>query len=140
MSETSYYLIASVMFLIAALSGLGVGSGGLLVIFLTSYLNFPPTDARATNLLFFIISSSGALIIHSIKGRINYKLVICAAAFGIIGTLIGTSVGRLIGDVSLKLMFGIMLVISGAGGLFGKKIKGFFKFLSNPTKKRPSKL
>ena len=140
MYDTTYFFIAAVIFLIAVLSGLGVGSGGLLVIFLTSYLHFAPTDARITNLLFFIISSTGALLIHSLKGRINYKLVVCAAAFGILGTLIGTSLGKLIGDTLLKFLFGIMLIISGAYGIFGKKIKRFLKFFASLGKKRPSKL
>ncbi len=113
---------AVIIFLIAVMSGLGVGSGGLLVIFLTSYLHFAPAEARVTNLLFFIISSLGALIIHSFKGRIKYKLVFFAALFGIIGTLFGTSVGKILGDTVLKFIFGILLVISGGYVIFGKKI------------------
>lgn len=140
MDNTPFIFIAAIIFFIAALSGLGVGSGGLLVIFLTSYLHFSPTDARVTNLLFFIISSTGALIIHALKGRIKYKLVLCAAAFGIVGTLIGTSLGRIIGDTMLKFLFGIMLVISGGYGVFGKKIKRFLRFVASFRKKRPSKL
>lgn len=140
MNNASFIFIIAVIFLIAALSGLGVGSGGLLVIFLTSALKFSPTDARVTNLLFFIISSTGALIIHSAKGRIRYKLVLCAAAFGILGTLIGTSVGRLIGDTVLKFLFGIMLVLSGTYSIFGRKIKKFIKSLVSPRKNPPAKL
>lgn len=140
MDNASYIFISAVIFLIAALSGLGVGSGGLLVIFLTSYLQVSPTDARVTNLLFFIISSTGALFIHSLKGRINYKLVLIAAISGILGTFIGSTAGRLIGDTLLKFLFGIMLVISGTYGIFGKKIKKVFKIFSSIRKKRPGKL
>ncbi len=138
--DTPYILIAIIMFFIAAMSGLGVGSGGLLVIFLTSYFKLAPTDARVTNLLFFIISSSGALLIHALKRRIKFKLVLCAAALGILGTLIGTSIGKILGDTLLKFLFGIMLVISGGGTIFGKKIKEFTRILSSIRKKTPSKL
>ncbi len=127
-SSTNFYIFVP-MLLIAVLSGLGVGSGGLLVIFLTSFIGLAPTSARVTNLLFFILSSSGALISHSLKGRIKFKLVAFIAAFGILGTFIGTAAGKLIGDSVLKLIFGIMLVISGAITVFGKKIKEAFRNL-----------
>ena len=42
-------------FLIAVLSGLGVGSGGLLVIYLTLVEKVPQLTAQGTNLIFFIL-------------------------------------------------------------------------------------
>ena len=140
MEISSYLFISLIMLLIAGLSGLGVGSGGLLVIFLTSYLNVTPTDARVTNLIFFIFSSTGAFLIHSKRGKIKYKLVTFAALIGIIGTLIGTLIGELFGDATLKFLFGIMLAISGIYGVFGKKIKCFFRNFQFFRKNHPSKL
>ena len=128
------------MLLIAALSGLGVGSGGLLVIFLASHLNFAPTEARLSNLLFFILSSTGAFLIHSRRGKIKYKIVVFASLIGILGTLLGTWIGGFFTDTTLKFLFGIMLVISGFYGVFGKNFKGIFKKIARLLKKRPSKL
>ena len=128
------------MLLIAVLSGLGVGSGGLLVIFLTSYLNFAPTDARLTNLLFFIFSSLGAFLVHSRKERIKYKIVLCASVFGILGTLVGTYLGTLFGDTTLKISFGILLLFSGLYGVAGRKIKKILKNIPFFSKKEAPKL
>ena len=43
-------------FLVALLMGMGVGGGGLFVIFLTLCLNYGQINAQGTNLLFFIIA------------------------------------------------------------------------------------
>ena len=45
-----------VSFAIALLSGLGVGSGGLLVIYLTLYAGTPQLQAQGVNLVFFLFS------------------------------------------------------------------------------------
>ena len=47
---------ALVSFFIAVLSGLGVGSGGLFVIWLTAAYGVSATQARGMNLLFFVFS------------------------------------------------------------------------------------
>ena len=135
-----YFFVAIIMFFIASMSGIGVGSGGLLVIFLTSYLTYSHIDARVTNLAFFILSSLGALIVHSFKGRIKFRLVLWMSAIGIIGTFLGTAIGGLINDTTLRLIFGIMLLISGGATLFGRKIKSFLHFLKDFKKKAHPKL
>ena len=135
-----YFLVAIIMFLIASMSGIGVGSGGLLVIFLTSYLAYSHIDARVTNLAFFILSSLGAFAVHSFKGRIKFRLVLWMSAIGILGTFLGTAIGRLINDTTLRLCFGIMLLISGGATLFGRKIKDFLQFLKHSKKKFSPKL
>ena len=43
-------------FLISALMGMGVGGGGLLIIYLTLYLNLPQLTAQGTNLLLFVLA------------------------------------------------------------------------------------
>ena len=47
---------AAVALFIAILSGLGVGSGGLFVIWLTSVYGVSAPQARGMNLLFFVFS------------------------------------------------------------------------------------
>ena len=133
-------IVFAVMLLIAAMSGLGVGSGGLLVIFLTSFLSFPATDARVTNLLFFVISATGAFLVHSYRRRIKYRLVIFVSILGCIGTVIGSAAGQLIGDTLLKFLFGILLLISGFMTIFGKKILQAVRFLSAARKNIKFKL
>lgn len=109
--------------LIAVLSGLGIGSGGLLVIWLTLIEGIDAETARGLNLLFFVFSSSAALVIHLIMKRIKTALVIFLASLACLGTLVGIYIGKFIDPLWLKRIFGGMLVISGAYTLFGCVIK-----------------
>ena len=102
-----------VAFFIAILSGLGVGSGGLLVIWLTMAQGMDAINARGLNLLFFIFSGSAALIFHILRKRLRYKLVIFMAIFACVGTAVGSYVGAYISSAHLRKFFGAMLIISG---------------------------
>ena len=50
-------LTVSVALAIAILSGLGVGSAGLLVVFLTVVSELPQRTAQGVNLMFFLFAS-----------------------------------------------------------------------------------
>ena len=52
--------IAIASFIIALLSGMGIGSGGLLVIYLTLLEKVPQLTAQGINLLFFIFASASS--------------------------------------------------------------------------------
>ena len=58
------WLLALTSFGVAILSGLGVGSAGLLVVFLTAVLQVPQLTAQGMNLVFFLFSSGSALTVH----------------------------------------------------------------------------
>ena len=100
---------------IALLSGLGIGSGGLFVILLTGLLGFDPVAARGLNLLFFVFSASAAFAIHFFfkKLKIFPKLIVLSALFAVGGTLIGTAVGGMISPTALRKIFGGLLILSG---------------------------
>ena len=117
--------------LIALLSGLGIGSGGLLVIWLTMIGGIDAETARGLNLLFFVFSASAALIVHLLKGRVRFRLVLFLSLVACIGTLLGTYIGSLIDPLLLKRIFGGMLVISGAYTLIGS-----LKNKRKPTEKK----
>jgi uncharacterized membrane protein YfcA len=56
MDETSKFSSAAVSLFIAILSGLGVGSGGLFVVWLTMVEGVDAIEARGLNLLFFVFT------------------------------------------------------------------------------------
>ena len=125
----SVALAALVSFFIAVLSGLGVGSGGLFVIWLTAAYGVSSTQARGMNLLFFVFSASAALIFHYKRRRLDLKLIASLAALSLLGTLIGTQVAQYVDAALLRRLFGIFLIISGAYSLLPKalaKIKDKF--------------
>ena len=109
--------------LIAILSGLGIGSGGLFVIWLTMVEGMDAATARGLNLLFFVFSASAALVVHLILRRIKPSLVIFLAALTSAGTLIGLSISHFIDPTGLKKIFGGMLIISGIYTLSGVFLK-----------------
>ena len=114
-------IVASVVaFLIAVLSGLGVGSGGLFVIWLTAVYGVSSTQARGMNLLFFVFSASAALLLHLINGRADIALILKLAIFSVIGTLGGVWAAQYVSTSLLRQLFGAFLVVSGGYSLFSR--------------------
>ena len=114
-------IVASVVaFLIAVLSGLGVGSGGLFVIWLTAVYGASSTQARGMNLLFFVFSASAALLLHLINGRADIALILKLATFSVIGTLGGVWAAQYVSTSLLRQLFGAFLVVSGGYSLFSR--------------------
>ena len=120
---TGAIIAAAVATVIAVLSGIGVGSGGLLVIWLTLIEGMGINDARGFNLLFFIFSASAALVFHIMRKRLRPRLVVALALFACIGTLVGTYLGTVLDSAIIRRIFGGMLVFSGLYTLFGRRRK-----------------
>ena len=118
--DTKGFFGSVAAFFIAVLSGLGVGSGGLLVIWLTMVQGMDAISARGLNLLFFIFSASAALIFHILRKKLQYRLVIFMSVFACIGTAIGSYIGAYISSSALRVFFGYMLIVSGGYTLVGK--------------------
>ena len=104
---------AVISFIIAALSGMGVGGGGLFVVFLALFTDLPQITVQGINLLFFLFSSGSSICVHLTKRRIFGTAVLVMAAFGVLGSVCGALLANVIGQTLLRRIFGIMLVISG---------------------------
>ena len=116
-----YSVIAAVVaFLIAVLSGLGIGSGGLFVIWITAVYGVSSTQARGMNLLFFVFSASAALLFHYLKRRVDIALILRLALLSVVGTLFGAWAAQYVSTTLLRHLFGLFLVASGGYSLFNK--------------------
>jgi uncharacterized membrane protein YfcA len=104
-------IIAS--FLISALMGMGIGGGGLFVIYLTLCLNFEQILAQGTNLIFFIISALFSLFIHLRKRKIRFLQVGALILFGSLGSLMFSHLANLIDPKTPRIALGILLISSG---------------------------
>lgn len=111
---------AAAGFIIASMAGLGIGGGGLLVIYLTLVLKLEQLPAQGLNLLFFVIASGSSLFIHAGKRKLDIKLILIISASGIIGALIGMELSDIIHPELIKKFFGGLLLLSGAVSLFKK--------------------
>ncbi len=105
------------------LSGLGIGSAGLFVLYLTLVLDMGQVQAQGLNLLFFIMSAGASLFFHIGKRHIPWRvvgfLVICALP----GAVLGTYLVSVWDTLLIRRLFGVMLTVSGSMALF-RKAKG----------------
>ena len=102
-----------VSFLISVLSGMGVGGGGLFVIYLSVFTDTPQLVAQGMNLLFFLFSSLASVITQMNKRHIRFAAVFFMAAFGVLGAFGGAYLTRFLPEEYLRRAFGIMLVAGG---------------------------
>ena len=98
---------------VALLSGLGVGSGGLLVVFLTEYRDVGQLFAQGVNLIFFIFSSGASTAVNLRARNICYGAVTMMSLGGTVGAIVGAIVASILDPDLLRIGFGAMLLIGG---------------------------
>lgn len=113
-----YIFLISV--LSGALSGIGIGGGAILLIFMSLFLNMPQLKAQYINLLYFIPTALAALIIHRRNKLVAFKIGLITAVFGIIGAGIGAYTATMLDAGVLKKIFGVLLFYIGFHQLFKK--------------------
>lgn len=115
------WLTVLVTFSIALLSGMGVGSAGLLVLFLTLVQNMPQLTAQGVNLLFFLFSSGAALLVHLFRTPPFWGLLLLLIPAGLLGAWGGVALAFYLPQTLLRKLFGAFLVLSGTLSFFRKK-------------------
>ena len=110
-----------VSLVIGLLSGMGVGSGGLLVIYLTLVEEMPQLTAQGANLLFFTFASASSLLVHLLKRKFFILAVFIMGLAGTIGAILGSRIASLLPALLLRKIFGGMLVVSGIFSLKRQK-------------------
>ena len=105
-------------FLAGFIGALGLGGGGVLVMFLTIFMGVGQLKAQGINLLFFIPVGLFALLFHCRKKLVNWKIAIPAILCGLIGAAIGSLLANFFGASVMRKLFGTMLLILGAWELF----------------------
>ena len=106
------------------LSGLGIGGGSLLILWMTMILHTDPLVARSINLLFFIPSALVSCALRIKQGNLKVKPLLpavlagcaAAAAFSWISTILNVEI--------LKKLFCIVLIAAGLRELFYRNKNG----------------
>lgn len=106
---------------IAVLSGMGLGGGGLFVVYLNIFSELPQIYMQAINLVFFIFAAGASLLIHLTRRKIYFKAVLLMGVFGIAGSLVGSAVALSVDGELLGKIFGVMLIGAGIYSLFKSK-------------------
>lgn len=93
------------------LSGLGIGGGSLLILWLTLVLGMEQSIARSINLLFFLPCSLIACFFRWKQGTLNGKVTLPAAIAGCAAAAIFSFL--CIDTILLKKLFGGLLILTG---------------------------
>lgn len=104
----------SVAAILGFLTGLGVGGGSLLILWLTAVLNWQPEAARGMNLLFFLPSAVISCLFRKKQGDIPVKKLLPAILSGCAAAAITSYLGQMLDTELLKKFFGALLLITGA--------------------------
>ena len=100
-------------FAAAALAAMGVGGGGLLVVYLTMLLGTEQRAAQGINLVFFLCASLASMLIHFKKRRLELRRAALFALGGVFGAWLGCVLARSVSPEALRVCFGWMLTVTG---------------------------
>ena len=103
------------------LTGLGVGGGSLLMVWLTAVLGMDATTARSINLLFFLPGAAVAIFFKKRQGKIQWKNVLPPALAGCIAAAVCSSFSTAVDNSWVQKIFGVILIIAGLRELFRRK-------------------
>ena len=107
--------------LVAVLAGLGVGGGGLFVVYLTMVKNIEQVPAQGLNLLFFVTAGTASLFVHAKKRKLDKKRIIFMITCGAVGAIAGSLLASSVDAALVKKIFGWFLIASGIIEFFWKK-------------------
>ena len=102
------------------LSGLGVGGGSLLLLWLTLVMGVDQPTARVMNLQFFLPCALVATAFRWKQSKPNWHLALPAIAAGLLGALAGNYLGPILDKELLKKALGILFLATGLRELLWK--------------------
>ena len=100
------------------LTGLGIGGGSLLILWLTLFLQMPQDMARAINLLFFLPAALISCLFRIKQGKLDLRKIFPGILAGILGAALFTFIGIHLNAELLRKPFGILLLLTGIRELF----------------------
>ncbi len=111
--------------LVASLAGMGVGGGGLLVIWLVLAAKLPSPTAQGINLIFFIVSAVCALPVHLKKRTLPRAKILLYTIAALPGAWVGCRLASVLSETCTRRCFGYFLLLSGGMQLY-RQIKAQF--------------
>ena len=105
------------------LSGIGVGGGSLLMLWMTLVVGMPHPQARVLNLIFFLPSAIIASVFRWKQGSLHFQKVLPAIIAGCASAAVFAWLSTQIDIEMLKKLFGILLLATGLRELFYRPLK-----------------
>jgi len=101
-------------------ASLGLGGGGILLLYLVLALNMEQLRAQGINLIFFLPGAVIAIIFYTKKKLIDWKAALPILAGGVLGVGLGVWLAGVLSSLWLGRVFGGFLLILGVRELFSK--------------------
>ena len=117
------YLHSFLTLSLSVLAGLGVGSGGLYLLWLTDGLKLEQNAALFFNLCFFIGALFCAVSFHARRKMLDYPFLLEIILFGIPGVFLGRWLNSLFPTTLLRVILGLFLIVCGIFSVLGAKKK-----------------
>ena len=95
------------------LSGLGVGGGSLLLLWMTLVVGADPELARVMNLMFFLPCALIATAFRWKQAAPDWHHILPAAAAGLLGAVLGNSLSPILPRELLRKAFGVLFLLAG---------------------------
>ena len=109
--------------LAGAVGAMGMGGGGVLLLYLTLFAHIAQREAAGINLIFFIPCAVTALICHQKEHKIIWKTALPLAVLGLFGAVAGVFLNRYITAEWLQKLFAVLLLYIGFCEIFPQKKK-----------------
>ena len=100
-------------FLSGIIGAMGLGGGGVLLIYLAAFMGVEQLKAQGINLLFFIPCALVSVIYNLRKHLVRYKNALCLLAGAIPGLVAGSFLLNGMDTDLLRKLFGGFLIVSG---------------------------
>lgn len=110
---TEFVFPVFVGIILGGLSGLGVGGGSLLMLWLTLVLGAEQEYSRLMNLMFFIPCAVAASVFRWRQGKLDWKTTLIAVATGCVGSVLGNLWRQHLDLELLRKIFGVLFVVCG---------------------------
>lgn len=95
------------------LSGLGVGGGSLLLLWMTLVVGADPGQARVMNLMFFLPCAIIATALRWKQSKPDWNHILPAAGAGLLGAVLGNLIAPSLPQALLKKAFGVLFLLAG---------------------------
>lgn len=99
--------------LCGVISGLGIGGGSLLMIWLTAVLTLEQRMAQGINLLYFLPTAAASLVFHTKNKLVRWDLVLPAAVCGCVTAAGAAWLAQTVEVSLLRKGFGVFLIVIG---------------------------
>lgn len=122
MEAISFWNILAII-ISAAISAMGLGGGGVLILYLTLIQNTPQLLAQGVNLLFFIPCAITAIFIYQKRKLLKWKIILPMVLGGLIGVGAGSLLLLHMNTKYITILFAAFLIVTGLSSVFSRQKK-----------------